>query len=217
MSKEIRVIIADDHALLRRGLRTMIDAEPFLSVVGEAENGEIALDLVRELKPDVVVLDLDMPVLDGLGTARRLRGNGVDVEIVFLTMHKEEALLDAVVELNVKGYILKDGALSEIVKCIKTVTSGRRFLSPELSELLQDRSQRLAEFSRQLPGVDALTPSERRILRLLAESKTSAQIAEQLFVSVRTVENHRANMATKLGLKGSHALLTFALENRGKV
>lgn len=217
MKKEIRVLIADDHAVLRRGLRAIIETDPHMKIVAEAENGETALALIEETAPDVVVLDLDMPVLDGLQTARALRRKKSGVEIVFLTMHKEEALLDAVAELNVKGYILKDGAIAEIVNCLKAVAEGRRFLSPELADLLLNRQLRAAEFARKTPSLSDLTAAERRVLRLLSDSKTSREIAEELFVSVRTIENHRANIANKLNLKGSHSLLTFALEHKSEI
>lgn len=215
--KKYRVMIADDHAVLRRGLRTIIEAEPLMEVVAEAENGEIALREVEYHNPDAAILDLDMPVLDGLETARQLRRQKNPVEIVFLTIHKEEALLDAVLELGIKGYILKDSAVTEIVGCLRAVAAGRRFLSPALTDLLVNRQMRAAEFAAKIPLITNLTKTERRILRLIAESKTSREIADALFVSPRTVENHRANITAKLNIRGTHALLTFALAHKNEI
>lgn len=215
--KKFRVLIADDHAVLRRGLRMIIETDPLMEVVAEADNGEIALREIELNQPDAAILDLDMPVLDGLETARALRRLKNPIEIVFLTMHKEEALLDAISELGVKGYILKDGAITEIVGCLRAVAEGRRFLSPALSDLFVNRQLRAAEFTKKTPSIANLTQTERRVLRLIADSKTSREIAEELFVSPRTVDNHRANIAAKLNLRGSHALLIFALANKSEI
>src|ERR1700750_873316 len=142
MSKEIRIVIADDHPIFRRGLRMMIEADPRLKVVAEAGDGEAAPPRIEELQPDVVGLDIDMPPPDGLAVARRLREQRSAVEVVFLTMHKEEALLDAALEVGVKGVVVKDGAANEIVGCIKAVVAGQSFFSPALSGHLLARGDR---------------------------------------------------------------------------
>jgi DNA-binding NarL/FixJ family response regulator len=217
MSKEIHIVIADDHPIFRRGLRTVIEADPLLKVVAEADDGESALARVVELQPDVVVLDIDMPPPDGLAVARRLREQRSAVAVVFLTMHKDGALLDAALDAGVKGFVVKDGAANEIVGCIKAVAAGQSFFSPALSGHLLAGRDRADSPAGQTSAVNSLTAAERRVLRLVAESKTNREIAGQMFLSVRTVEHHRANICAKLGLNGKNALLTFALAHKAEL
>src|ERR1700750_1357669 len=218
MSKEIRIVIADDHPIFRRGLRMMIEADPRLKVVAEAGDGEAAPPRIEELQPDVVGLDIDMPPPDGLAIARRLREQRSAVEVVFLTMHKEEALLDAALDLGVKGFVVKDGAAGEIVGCIKAVAASRSFFSPALSgHLFAGRNRAGTTAAGQSSSINNLTASERRVLLLVAESKSNKEIAGELFISVRTVEHHRSNICAKLGLTGKQALLTFALAHKSEL
>ena len=209
MGKEIRILIADDHPIFRNGLRMMLEADPLLKVVAEADNGESALAGIRKLQPDVAVLDIDMPPPDGFAVAQQALQERLPVEIVFLTMHKERALFDAALDAGVKGFIVKDGAANEIVGCIKAITAGQSFFSPMLSgHLLAKREQASI--------LNNLSPSERRVLSLVAESSSNKEIAEKMFISVRTVEHHRSNICTKLGLSGKNALLTFALTHKSE-
>jgi DNA-binding NarL/FixJ family response regulator len=217
MSKEIRIVIADDHPIFRRGLRMVIEADPRLKVVAEADDGESALARVVEFQPDVAVLDIDMPPPDGLAVARRLREQRSAVEVVFLTMHNDEALLDAALDVCVKGFVVKDGAANEIVGCIKAVAAGRSFFSPTLSGHLLARRERADSPAGHSTSLDGLTAAERRVLRLIGESKTNREIAGQMFISVRTVEHHRSNICAKLGLTGKNALLTFALTHKAEL
>lgn len=217
MSREIRIVIADDHPIFRRGLRTVVESDPLLKVVAEADDGESALARIVELQPDVAVLDINMPPPDGLAVARRLREGRVAAEVVFLTMHSDEALLDAALDLGVKGFVVKDGAAGEVVGCVKAVAAGRSFFSPTLSGHLLARRERAESPVEQTSAVSGLTAAERRVLRLLAESKTSQEIAGELFLSVRTVEHHRSNICAKLGLTGRNALLTFALTHKAEL
>jgi DNA-binding NarL/FixJ family response regulator len=210
-------VIADDHPIYRRGLRMVIEADPLLYVVAEADDGESALARTLELQPDVVVLDIDMPPPDGLAVAQRLREQRLPVAAIFLTMHKDEALLNAALDVGVKGFIVKDSAANEIVGCIKAVAAGQSFFSPVLSGHLLTKRNRADALASQLPSINDLTASERRVLLLVAESKTNKEIAAQMFISVRTVEHHRSNICAKLGLTGKNALLTFALTHKSEL
>ena len=213
MNREIRIVIADDHPIFRSGLRMAIEADPLLRVVAEAGDGESALASILKLQPDVVVLDINMPPPDGLAIAHDLQERHLPVKAIFLTMHKDPSLLDAALDIGVKGFVVKDAAANEIVGCIKAVTGGESYLSPALSDHLLNRLNRTA----QSPLLSRLTASERRILQLIAESKTNKEIAAQLFVSIRTVEHHRSNICAKLGLTGKNTLLTFALTHKSEL
>ena len=217
MQKEIRILIADDHPIFRRGLRAMIEADPLLKVVAEADDGQSALARIRELQPDVVVLDIDMPPPDGLAVARQLQEQRLAVAAIFLTMHKDEAMLNAALDVGVKGFIVKDGAATEIVGCIKAVAAGQSFFSPTLSGHLLSRRNQADSLASQSTSLNSLTTSERRVLLLVAESKSNKEIAEKMFISVRTVERHRSNICDKLGLTGRNALLTFALAHKSEL
>jgi DNA-binding NarL/FixJ family response regulator len=212
---ELSILIADDHPIFRKGLRQVIEAEPDLKVVAEADDGLIALDKIRQLSPDVAILDIHMPNMSGFDLARAVSEQSIKVNIVFLTMHNAEDIFNAAMDLGVKGYVLKESAITDLVSSIRAVASGRAYISPLLSSFLLNRS---AAASRQnIPGLDTLTPTERRVLRMLAEYKTSKQIADELLVHPRTVDNHRANICGKLGLRGSHALMKFAIEHKSDI
>jgi len=217
MRKEIRIVIADDHPIFRRGLRVMIEADPLLKVVAEADDGQSALARIRELQPDVVVLDIDMPPPNGLAVARRLREQRLAVAAIFLTMHKDEALLNAALDAGVKGFIVKDGAANEIVDCIKAVADGQSFFSPAVSGHLLNRRNQADSLAGQSTPLNGLTASERRVLLLVAESKSNKEIAEKMFISVRTVEHHRSNICAKFGLTGRNALIAFALSHKSEL
>jgi DNA-binding NarL/FixJ family response regulator len=217
MAGEVRIVIADDHPVLRKGLRQVIEGDPRLKVVAEADDGEAALARVRELKPDIAVLDLDMPLLDGLAVAREIRKKQLPVEIVFLTIHSEEDLFHAAMDLGSKAYLLKDAALTEIVKALRAVAAGDYYVTPSLTAHLLRRRQRAQGFALRQPGIGDLTPTERRILSLVAAGKSSKDIAAALFLHYRTVENHRTNICQKLGLQGHNALFKFALQHKSEL
>src|SRR5262245_9664650 len=214
MNKKMRLLIADDHPLSRGGLRQVIESKPEYEIVSEASDGESALESIRRLRPDIAILDIGMPKMDGLAVARAVLDESLPVSIIFLTMYREEKLFNRALEAGVMGYVLKESAAADIVSCIKAVAAGQHYASHALTSYLMTR--RRAQVSKTDPqtGVEALTPTERRILSMLAECKTSKQIGDALFISRRTVDHHRANICQKLDIHGSHAFMKFALENK---
>jgi DNA-binding NarL/FixJ family response regulator len=214
MKPEISVVIADDHPVFRQGLRQIVEVESGIKVVGEAVDGAVALRMIRELRPNVAVLDINMPNMKGLDVAREVRQQGLDARIIFLTMYDDERMFNEALNVGALGYLLKDSAVGDIVGSIRAVATGHHFISPSISGYLVNRSTRSAALSEQTPSLGDLTPTELRILKLIAEYKTSKEIAAQLFISYRTVENHRTSICHKLGIHGSNALIKFALEHR---
>ena len=213
----ITVLIADDHPIYRQGLRQIIAADRSLHVVAEAGDGLDALRQLRKLQPRVAVLDVEMPRKDGFELVRDIRAQALPVELIFLTMYREEHFFNAALDLGIKGYLVKDSAPTEVIRCIKAVAAGESFISQSLSDFLYKRAQRSHELLTEMPGLALLTPAERRVLKLVAIGQTSKQIADTLAISARTVEHHRAHIANKLDLKGSHALLQFALQHQAEL
>ncbi|MFT3744549.1 MAG: response regulator transcription factor [Pyrinomonadaceae bacterium] len=211
---DITIIIADDHPIVRQGLRQVIEEDLRLRVVAEANNGHEAIEAIEEHSPNVTILDVDMPVMNGFDAARAIRSKGLKTEIVFLTMHCDEDIFNEAIDLGAKGYVLKDSALTDIIECIKTVAASEHYASHALTSFLINRSRRAIGQTEKLPSINDLTPTERRVLSLIAENLTTKEIGEQLFVSPRTVEKHRENICQKLGLQGSHSLLKFALSHK---
>ena len=212
MTEEIKLIIADDHPIFREGLKQIIEKEKRIKILGEADNGAKALELITEKKPDIALLDIDMPRMTGLEVLKKV--SDLPVKIVFLTMYSEEDIFDEAMGLGIKGYVLKDSAVNDILDCITSVSEGNYFISPSMSNLLLKRRQKLSDLRKSAPMLDSLTPTERKVLRYIAQNKTSKEIAEILFLSHRTIENHRTNISNKLNLKGSHSLIKFAIENK---
>lgn len=217
MSLPIRVLLADDHPLFRKGLKGVLEEASDITVVAEAGNGGEALVMIREERPDVIVLDLDMPDKDGIEVARAVRDEKLPAQAVLLTAHRSEALVNRALDSGVSGYVLKDGALTEIVDCVRAVHAGRPWVSAQLAGVLLTRRDRADKLADDHSGLGSLTATERRVLTLVARGNTSREIGEELFISVRTVEHHRANIALKLGLRGSNALVKFALAHRSEL
>lgn len=217
MNQEIKILIADDHPVFRRGLRMIIEADADLKVVAEAADGAEALNHLRECSPDVVILDVDMPKLGGFEVVREMQKLNLSAEVIFLTMYKDEGLFNQAIDLGVKGYILKDSAIADIVAGIKAAAKGENFISPPLTTFLVNRGSRLSKFAESKPAVNDLTAAEMNVLKLIADHKTSREIAEKLFISPHTVERHRFNICTKLDVHGTNALLKFAIENKNRL
>ena len=210
---KISLLIADDHPLFRAGVKQTIEKlEP--AEIYEAEDGDKALQIIREIEPDVAVIDLRMPGKTGLDILSELYNSGVTTKIILLTMHKNVNYFYKAVSLGVKGYLLKETAVQDLVEAVKTVHSGGTFISSRLKALIE--SGKTDEYQNKLliDSVNSLTSSERQIMKLLSEWKTNCEIADILFNSTRTIENHRANISDKLNLHGAHSLIQFAIENR---
>jgi len=203
----------DDHPLLRRGVCDVIGHDSRFRVVGEASDGEEGLRLLDGLKPPIVILDIDMPRLNGLETIRAIRQLPFAVKVIILTMYKEEDMFNAVMDLGAMAYVLKENAANEIIAALEQVDQGGTFLSPMMLEAGQRRGERVRELLLSKPQIEALTPAERRILKLIGEDYTSKEIAGRLHLSVRTVDNHRQHICKKLKLYGTHSLLKFAFDN----
>jgi DNA-binding NarL/FixJ family response regulator len=215
MAEEIRVVLADDHPTMRKGLRLSLEEDRGLKIVAEASDGEEALAVIRKLHPQIAVLDIDMPKLDGLAVARTLAKDRSETAVIFLTLHADEHLFREAINLGSKGYILKDSATEEIVAGVRAVAAGQPYLSPAVTTyLLQNNERSLASQERKL--TDRLTPTEHKIMRLIATGKTSKEIGAELSIHYRTVENHRTNICRKLELEGegANALLRFALQHK---
>ena len=214
---KIKVFIVDDHPLFRRGVRDVIEREPRFHIVGEAGDGETALAEIKKLKPAVALVDIQIPKLDGLQLVSALRGCRTPVAVIVLTMHSEESAFNAAMDAGAQGYILKDNATEDLVLGLKTVAGGGVYLSPSIAGTLLKRTRRASALREQKTGLKSLTPTERQVLRLVAENKTNREIGAELCMSHRTVETHRANICQKLELSGTRALFQFALEHRSEL
>ena len=216
MKDRLTILIADDHPMIRDSLRNAIESNTEWEVAGEAQDGEAALELINKLQPAIAILDISMPVRNGFEVVSALRQKKVQTQVIFLTMHRNEDFFQRALDLDVRGYVLKDSAVIDVVSAIKAVSRGEHYTSPALtSYLIRKRSGgSSAASSEQGLGLHSLSPTERRVLELIAEYKTSRDIAEELNTSPRTVETHRTNICQKLGLHGRHALMKFALENK---
>lgn len=217
MNNEITIIIADDHPIVRKGLRETIEEDKRLFVIAEVNNGQEAIEAIERFNPRVTILDIDMPVMNGFEAAREIKAKKFSTLIIFLTMHRDEDMFNEAIDLGAKGFVLKDSALTDIVECIKTVASNNHYTSHTLTSFLINRSRRAIGLTKQQPTINDLTPTERRVMKLIAENLTSKEISEQLFISPRTVEKHRENICQKLNLQGSHSLFKFALQHKSEL
>lgn len=213
MKNKTRILIADDHPIFRSGLRHVIDSEAAYEVVAEADDGKTALSLIEEMSPDIAILDVNMPEMSGFDVISGLAGREEPIEYVILTMHDDEKMFRKAMDLGVRGYVLKDSAAVDIVNCLQAVCKGQNYTSAAVTSFLFKRASGTPE----VEGLDSLTPAERTVLKKVADYKTSREIADELNVSVRTIENHRANISSKLGLQGSHALMKFALSHEADI
>ncbi|HLJ30444.1 MAG TPA: response regulator transcription factor [Candidatus Angelobacter sp.] len=206
---KLSILIADDYAVVRRGLRSLLEAEPDWQVVSEASNGREAVAQVTELRPDVAILDVSMPELNGLDAARLILKDAPNTRVLVLTAYHSDEMIEKALQAGVRGYVLKSDAETDLVAAVKALVQGRTFFTSAVSEVLVDRFRREKEEPK--PGV--LTVREVEIVQLLAQGKSNKEVADILGISPRTVENHRAQIMQKLGLKSFSELIRYAIRN----
>lgn len=210
----IKLVIADDHPIFLTGLKQVLNSKNNFDIIGAGETGAEALELIKKLNPDVAILDLDMPHMNGFEVAKALLSIHNKTKLIFLTMHDEKDLLNEALELGVMGYVLKENALTDIIAAVEHVNSGEHFISPLLTEKLLNGTGIGNLLGEKKLLIEKLTGMEKKILTLIAHQKTTKEIGEELFISPRTVEKHRSNICSKLNITGNNALLKFALDHK---
>lgn len=217
MQDKKKIIIVDDHPLIRKGLLYVLTSENVCCVIGEAASGEEALKLVDELNPDIVLLDINLPGMNGLETAAEIKKKNKKIDIIFLTMLNDEDVFNSALDLGASAFIQKDTAANEIKKAIEVVSTGNFYLSQSLSHFFINRKKAQTDFAQKNIRINSLTTKEREIIKLIAQGNTTNDIAENLNLSPNTIENHRSNICKKLSLSGSNSLLKFAIENKSNL
>ncbi len=210
---KIRILLADDHTILREGIRSLIEDEPDMEVVGEAEDGLSVVKLADTLRPDLILMDLAMPLLNGLEATRQIRKNNPHAKILILTMHENEEYIRQVLAAGAMGYILKDAAARELLGAIRSIHKGEVVLSPAITRLIVTDYLRWGNLATQ-DSSDGLTDRERQILQMIAEGYTNKQIADILSISVKTVQAHRLNLMKKLDLHDRGELIKYAIQKK---
>jgi DNA-binding NarL/FixJ family response regulator len=208
----VKILVADDHPVMREGFKMLLQEYSEFTSVFEAKNGQEACEILLKNDIDVATIDIEMPVMGGFDVARRISDKQLGTKIVFLTMHKDEQIFHEAMDVGASGYVLKDNAVDDIVESIRCVMNGGYYVSPALTHLILTKNRARKEFNTYT--LKDLTKMERTVLKLISESKTTREIASELFISYKTVENHRSNIARKLKLQGAHSLVKFAIINK---
>ena len=206
MEKKWTVIVADDHPIFRKGVIEVLKSHTELIIVDELDNGLAAYQSILSKRPQIAILDLEMPNLTGLEVCEKVLSEKNNTKFILLTMHRDQAYFDKAMKIGIHGFVLKDYAVEEILKCINEIMKGKKYVSENIESFLQ-KSTSKTDLS-----IEMLTSTEKIILKLIAQEKSSQEIADLLFISVNTVDNHRSNMVKKLGLEGRNSLLKFALK-----
>ena len=209
-----KILIVDDHPLFRKGIKSVLREDAGIETIGEAGNGAGALALLEKESYDIIILDLQMPGLSGIELSKIIKSRFRNISIILLTMHKDERIFNNSLEYGLDAYILKENAVEEVLKAVQVVLDGNFYLSPSMSEYMVQKSLKQKKLADENPGIKFLTEKEKEILSMISQNKTTKEIADSLFVSYKTVENHRANICKKLSISGCNALLKFIIENK---
>jgi two-component system, NarL family, response regulator NreC len=209
--KKLRILLADDHTVMRAGLRALLESHPDLEVVAETENGRQAVELSTSLMPDVVVMDVGMPILNGIEATKQIVNQSPKTEVVILSMHTDESYVMRALQAGARAYLLKDSAAGDLMGAIAAVSNGKSFFSPKVSRILAEDYVRVLKQKGAVDSYDLLTSREREILQLLAEGKTNKEVAADLNISLYTVEAHRSHILQKLDLHNSAELVLYAV------
>jgi two-component system, NarL family, response regulator NreC len=209
--KKLRILLADDHIVMRTGLRALLERQPNLEVVGESENGRETIELSASLKPDVVVMDVGMPILNGIEATRTIVGQHPTTAVVILSMHSDESYVMRALKAGARAYLLKDSAAADLISAIQAVSQNKAFFSPKVSRILAEDYVRVLKQKGAVDSYDLLTGREREILQLLAEGKANKEVAAALNISPYTVETHRSHILEKLNLHNPAELILYAV------
>ncbi len=211
MEEKVRVVIADDHAIVREGIKNLVELSSEFKVVGLAENGQVAIDICKAEKPDVLLLDISMPSMNGIEVLRRLFRHKIDTKVIVLTIHDEKAYLVETMSLGVKGYVLKDADSDILLEAIRTVASGEVYIYPSMRKYL-DKTTKKIIISGKSEVFDLLTARELEIIKFLADGYSNKDIAETLYISEKTVKNHVSNIFKKLGVNDRTSAAIYAIK-----
>jgi two-component system response regulator NreC len=209
--KKLRILLADDHIVMRTGLRALLERQPNMEVVGESENGRETVELAASLRPDVVVMDVGMPVLNGIEATKSIVTQNPSTAVVILSMHADESYVMRALSAGARGYLLKDSGAGDLISAIQAVSQGKSFFSPKVSRILAEDYVRVLKQKGAVDTYDLLTGREREILQLLAEGKANKEVATDLNISTYTVETHRSHILQKLSLHNSAELVLYAV------
>jgi DNA-binding NarL/FixJ family response regulator len=210
----IRTVIAEDHRMVREGIRVLLEKAGDIEVVGEASNGQEAILMIRKLDVDVLIMDIMMPIMNGIQAAENIRDLNLPVHILLLSMYSDAGLVHQALQYGVKGYVLKSSVSDELIWAVRAVSNGDTYLSSPISEILVERAIKPQSTSQTEDPLSSLSPREKEILQLIAEEYTSAEIGDILFISEKTVEKHRGNLMEKLNVRNIAGLVRFAIKYR---
>ena len=211
--EKMKVLITDDHAIVREGLQAVLSVQPDVEILGEATNGEEAVSKARELQPDIVLMDITMPGMNGLEATRLIKKENPEMKILVLTMHEEDDYFYRILEAGASGYFIKGGSFTELLSALRAVWHGDVFIYPSMAKKLLSNYLEGVKSGQEVEKYKKLTDREREILRLVADGKTNQEVAEQLFISPTTVQTHRAHMMAKLGLHNRTELIKYAIRH----
>lgn len=213
MPKAVKIVLADDHNIVRNGIRSLLENEPGIKVVGESEDGESAFKMVMQLKPDILISDINMPKVNGIELTEKIVAAGISTQILILSMYNDEAYILRSVEAGVMGYLPKDAEYGEILKAIKSIARGEMYYNADVTRIITNSLVRTNHIKRELDKLGELTKREKEVLKKIVSGNSNKIIAEQLFISTRTVDTHRTNIMKKLRAKNTADLVRKAIQN----